>query len=133
MQEKGSMEQLLNKYAPAPQFCPDLTGQALGFNSCISAFLVFVSGTATGLILLTLELISKKSASNWAWLEWYGKDSEVKQSSTTQDKSTGIEKDQIDAWQAQKAKGPGPLSSTHARIQAGENQQTAIVDIEIQG
>ena len=71
MKEKGSIDQIIEKYAPAPQICPDLTGKALGFNSCISAFLVLIGGAAAGLILLAIEYVSKKSASNWAWLEWY--------------------------------------------------------------
>ena len=77
MQEKGSLDQILEKYAPATQFCPDLTGKALGFNSCISAFLVLVGGAAIGLILLAIELCSRKTGLNCKWLEWYDKESDV--------------------------------------------------------
>ena len=71
------MDQILEKYAPAPQFCPDLTGKALGFNSCMSAFFVLIGGATTGLILLVIELVSRKTGSNWAWLEWYNKQSNM--------------------------------------------------------
>ena len=77
MQEKGSLDQILKKYAPAPQICPDMTGEALGFNSCITAFLVLMAGATTGLILLAIELVSRKTGWNWAWLEWYNKDSKI--------------------------------------------------------
>ena len=71
------MDQILEKYAPAPQFCPDLTGKALGFNSCMSAFFVLIGGATTGLILLVIELVSWKTGSNWAWLDWYNKESDM--------------------------------------------------------
>ena len=121
MQEKGSMDQILEKYAPVPQICPDLTGEALGFNNCIFPFLIIVSGAATGLILLTMELVSKKTGSNWTWLEWYGKGPEMivnDQSTTIQDESAVIEEEnggQINTQQETEEPGPqpGPIS-THA-------------------
>ena len=61
MQEKGVMDQILEKNAPAPQICPALTGVALGFESCFTAFLVLISGAVLGIILLILELCAKTS------------------------------------------------------------------------
>ena len=135
MQEKGSMDQVLEKHAPAPQICPDLTGKALGFNSCISAFLILMGGATAGLILLAIELVSKKTGSNWAWLEWYGKKPEMKvnvQSSTIQDESAGNEEENGGKMNTLEAEEP---SSTLAWTQAGEDQQPTITtaDVEIQG
>ena len=77
MQEKGSMEQLLKKYAPAPQFCPNLTGKALTFNSCITAFLVLIGGGFIGLIFLVIELGSRKIGWNCTCMEMYGRESDL--------------------------------------------------------
>ena len=72
MHEKGSLKQIIEKYTPPPQICPDLTGEALGFNSCISAFLVLIGGASFGLILLAIELCARKTGWKCACLAWYG-------------------------------------------------------------
>ena len=72
MQEKGVMDQILEKYAPAPQICPALTGVALGFESCFTAFLVLISGAVLGIILLIVELCAKTSGLKCTCLESYG-------------------------------------------------------------
>ena len=139
MKEKGSIDQIIEKYAPAPQICPDLTGEALGFNSCISAFMLLIGGATAGLILLAIELVSKKTGSNWAWLEWYGKDSEMNvndQSTAIQSECPGNEEEiggQMNTQEAEEPGTPPGPSSTHAWTQDGEDKKPTIAtaDIEI--
>ena len=45
MREKGALKKILDKYKTKPQVCPDLSGKALGFESCFTAFLVLLSGS----------------------------------------------------------------------------------------
>ena len=71
MREKGSLKQILDKFAPPPQFCPDLTGQPLGFDSCFTAFLILIGGLTIGLILLVIEQCSKVTGGNYYWLQVY--------------------------------------------------------------
>ena len=136
MQEKGSMDQILEKYAPVPQICPDLTGEALGFNSCIFPFLIIIGGAATGLILLAIEYVSKKTGSKWAWLEWYGKESEVilnvKEEHAGNHEENG---DGMDTLEAEELDHPPGPSITHAWTQSEEVQEptTTTADIEVRG
>ena len=44
MREKGSLQQILNKYEIGTQFCPDESGKPLGFESCFTAFLALIAG-----------------------------------------------------------------------------------------
>ena len=136
MKEKGSIDQIIEKYAPAPQICPDLTGEALGFNSCISAFLVLIGGAAAGLILLAIELVSKKTGSNWTWLEWYGKESEV--ILNVEEEHAGNDEKIGDGMETSEAEEPGPPpgpSNTNAWTQSEEVQEptTTTADIEVRG
>ncbi len=39
MAEKGDMDQILNQYVSQPQVCPDYSGQAIGMDNCVFAFL----------------------------------------------------------------------------------------------
>ena len=71
MQEKGALDKILDKYSPSPQNCPDLTGVALGFDSCITAFLVLIGGGVLGLFLLAIELSSRLTGSKCFCLECY--------------------------------------------------------------
>ena len=71
MKEKGSLKQIQDKFAPPPQFCPDVTGQPLGFESCFTAFLILIGGLVIGLMLLAIELCSKISGGNYHWLQTY--------------------------------------------------------------
>ena len=59
MEEIGALKQIRQKYEPPPQICPDYTGQALGFNSCFSAFSVWIGGAIVALILFSIEMFSK--------------------------------------------------------------------------
>ena len=45
MREKGALKQILIKYQTGIPVCPDLSGKALGFESCFSAFVILLSGT----------------------------------------------------------------------------------------
>ena len=49
MREKGSLKEILEKYEPPPQICPDASGLPLGFESCFTAFLVLIMGLLTGI------------------------------------------------------------------------------------
>ena len=73
MHENGIIERLYEKYEKQPQTCPDLTGQPLGFTSCITAFLVLIFGIVTGLILFFIEFCFKKTGVNFPLLEMYDK------------------------------------------------------------
>ena len=44
MKEKGALKQIFNKYQKGNPVCPDQSGKALGFESCITAFLFLLSG-----------------------------------------------------------------------------------------
>ena len=44
MKEKGALKQIFSKYDRGNPVCPDQSGQALGFESCITAFLFLLSG-----------------------------------------------------------------------------------------
>ena len=69
MMEKGSLSKHVTDYIPPKQVCPDLTGTALGFNSTISAFGVFLIGAALGFGLFIIELIIKKTGLNLSIME----------------------------------------------------------------
>ena len=59
MIEKGSLKQISEKYETPAQVCPDLSGLPLGFESCFTAFLVLLFGMLIGLILMSIEVLSK--------------------------------------------------------------------------
>ena len=59
MQEKGVSEQILSKYEPAAQICPDSSGLPLGFDFCFTAFLVLLGGAFVGLAIFIIEVISR--------------------------------------------------------------------------
>lgn len=44
MKEKGALKRIFSKYKKGGQVCPDLSGKALGFESCFTAFLFLLSG-----------------------------------------------------------------------------------------
>ena len=44
MKEKGVLTQIFSKYKKGNPTCPDLSGKALGFESCFTAFLFLLSG-----------------------------------------------------------------------------------------
>ncbi len=57
MEETGSLAAIFDSYASLSQVCPNKSGEALGFNSCFSAFLVLVVGISVGLVLMSFESI----------------------------------------------------------------------------
>ena len=59
MQEKGVSEQILSKYEPAAQICPDSSGLPLGFDSCFTAFLALLGGAFVGFAIFIIEVISR--------------------------------------------------------------------------
>ena len=58
LREKGTARQILSKYDPGDQICPDYSGLPIGFDSCFTAFLALISGSAAGLILFFIEYLS---------------------------------------------------------------------------
>ena len=59
LRESGALEKIHKTYQPAPQVCPDLTGKALGFKNCISAFLVILVGFGFAVFFLIVEYLLK--------------------------------------------------------------------------
>ena len=58
MKEKGLSKQILAKYDPGHQICPDSSGQPIGFDSCFTAFLALIGGLGLGLILFLIEFMA---------------------------------------------------------------------------
>ena len=71
MEEIGALKQIRQKYEPKPQICPDYTGVALGFNSCFSAFSVWIGGAVVALILFSIEMFSKLIGTKFPFMECY--------------------------------------------------------------
>ena len=57
MAEKGSMQQIFEKYEERPQVCPDLNGKPLGMESCFTAFGVLIFGAGISVLLFITEMI----------------------------------------------------------------------------
>ena len=57
MKEKGSLNQIFQKYESQPQVCPDFSGKPLGFGSCFTAFGFLIIGAFLSCLLFALELI----------------------------------------------------------------------------
>ena len=81
MNEKGSMRQILAKYEPGAQICPDYSGKALGFDNCFTAFGALLAGMALALVLYALEMCSSSGLDSRAnpnkfhplkWISTYG-------------------------------------------------------------
>jgi hypothetical protein len=53
--ESGSYKKISRKYESKPQICPDYSGKSIGFNSCVTMFLVMLMGLGLGFLLLLLE------------------------------------------------------------------------------
>ena len=60
MKETGIISRISLIYAEGSDVCPGLLGKPLGFENCIGAFAVMVTGIATGFLLLMSEVILKK-------------------------------------------------------------------------
>ena len=52
MKEKGALKRIFSKYKKGGQVCPDLSGKALGFESCFTAFLFLLSGKLASVLLI---------------------------------------------------------------------------------
>jgi len=55
LRESGSIKKIVDSYDIEEQVCPDYSGQALGFASCFTAFLVFLFGLLCAAILFAAE------------------------------------------------------------------------------
>lgn len=56
MQEKGSLKQILEKYEPQPQVCPDYSGKPLNFGAVFTAFGLLCLGAILAILLFCLEV-----------------------------------------------------------------------------
>jgi hypothetical protein len=57
LKESGAYDKILKNYEPLKQVCPDYSGLPLGFDSCISLFLVILAGLAACFCLFFMECI----------------------------------------------------------------------------
>ena len=71
MREAGALQQIKKEYQPKTQECGDDTGKPLGFNNCITVFLVMVSGLILAAILFFMETIAVNFGCNIPIFEWY--------------------------------------------------------------
>ena len=72
MKEKGSLEQILVKYEPPPQTCPDYSGKSLGVGSVFAAFGVIFFGVILALILFGIEKLTQVFGMKWRIFNMYG-------------------------------------------------------------
>ena len=82
MRETGALHQIMKEYEPDLPNCEDDTGRPLGFNNCITAFLVPISGMILAMILFLFEYISVACGIKLSILEWQGGQMEVKEPPT---------------------------------------------------
>jgi hypothetical protein len=55
--ERGSMSEVVSKHLSSqPQVCEDLSGAAIGFDNCFTAFLVLAAGLAASAVALVCEV-----------------------------------------------------------------------------
>ncbi len=52
IKETGTLDRIKDQYKTQPQNCPDITGQALGFNQTFTAFLLFLGGLLAAMAIL---------------------------------------------------------------------------------
>ena len=57
LRETGALERIFKKWEPLPPACEDQTGQPLGFNNCLTCFLVMVFGAGLGIIIFGIEVV----------------------------------------------------------------------------
>jgi hypothetical protein len=55
LREKGILMEIHKKYDSPDQFCPDYSGKSLGFNSCVTAFVILIVGLCFALFLFSIE------------------------------------------------------------------------------
>ena len=58
MKEKGTMQQIFEKYESLPQVCPDSSGKAVGMDACFTAFGVLLFGAGISVLLLITEMFA---------------------------------------------------------------------------
>ena len=73
MKEKGMVKQIIGKYEPPPQVCPDYSGKSLGFGSVFAAFGVLFFGVGIAMILFGLEKLTQTFfGKKWSIFNSYG-------------------------------------------------------------
>ena len=72
MKEKGMVKQIIGKYEPPSQICPDYSGKSLGFSSCFAAFGVLFFGVGIAVILFGLEKLTQAFGMKWSIFNSYG-------------------------------------------------------------
>jgi hypothetical protein len=55
MKEKGTYDKIAVQNEPLPQYCPDTSGDPLGFDSCITVFLIILVGFLACICLVFFE------------------------------------------------------------------------------
>jgi hypothetical protein len=71
LKESGSYEKISKKYESQPQISPDYSCKSIGFDSCVTMFLVIVMGLGLGFLLLLFECILKYFCPNFKWSQSY--------------------------------------------------------------
>ena len=56
MREKGTMQQIKEKYESLPQVCPNSSGKPVGMDACFTAFGVLLVGGGISVLLFVIEL-----------------------------------------------------------------------------
>lgn len=72
MKEKGSLDQILNKYEAKPQECPVYTREALSIGNVITAFGILFLGAGFALFLVGIEFMSSLIGLDIPILSSYG-------------------------------------------------------------
>jgi hypothetical protein len=98
MKERGTLKKILNKYESQPQICPDSSGLPLGFDNCFTAFMAWIVRVVIGLVLLLIELCSRRTKGlNLKCMKIYemyeGRDRETEGENGLPQKSHEIDKD----------------------------------------
>ena len=65
LDEQGITHKIIKAYDARPQECPDYNGLPLGFDSCIAAFIVFLTGAGLGMVLFILEITVPLIKKHW--------------------------------------------------------------------
>jgi hypothetical protein len=65
--ESGSYENIRRKYESKPQICPDYSGESIGFDSCVTMFLVILMGFGLGFLFLLIECLLKYFIPDLNW------------------------------------------------------------------
>ena len=60
LQEKGILDRIIKKYTPQPRDCGTSSANAIGYESCFSAFLPLIFGYLFGILILIFENYWKK-------------------------------------------------------------------------